>query len=223
MRTATSARFSLRIHISAPHRFAGRCDALFPSQRRPENTRTECPHRIFWLTGCRVFRTESPPRCYLAPTRDARTLRKLKRGLVSPITAFDTVRMRLPKRFKNRSGSGMPLSMSSESVFSSIQRRLLSDALIRTCAFSALLCRFTFCQVRLETSDGRLRQFCRLSASVYIDTIVWDRKRASFALTKATLVVVDKSALRSLTGLKVATYPRLPHSEPANERFGVAA
>src|ERR1700739_2135664 len=69
---------------SAPHRFAGRCDPPSRSQRRPENTRTECPHRISWLTGCRVFRTEPPPPRYLASTRDARTLRKLKRELVSP-------------------------------------------------------------------------------------------------------------------------------------------
>lgn len=59
------------------HRSVGRCDGSSRPEHYPKNTRTEYPHRMSGLAGCRVFRAESPLHCAV-PTRDTRILRKLQ-------------------------------------------------------------------------------------------------------------------------------------------------
>src|SRR6478736_8767091 len=78
----SSQTFTANERLNVLHRFVGRCGCPSRPERYPDDTRTEYPRRMTWLSDSRVFQPESPPLRYLVPTGDEHLLRKLQRGLV---------------------------------------------------------------------------------------------------------------------------------------------
>ena len=117
------AVFSGNKRLNALHRFAGRCGCPSRPEWYRDDTRTEYPRHMTWISRSRDVRVESPLRPYLALTGDPHTLQKLQLGL--PFAASAAIAMRSPKRFKNRTGSGRSFTMKVERASAASNRMYL--------------------------------------------------------------------------------------------------
>ena len=103
--------------LNALHRFVGRCGCPARPERYPVNIRTEYPRRMSWLSRFQSFSTRIAASALPCAHRRCDTFSANRNAGSSPLCSLCGCHDEIAeRRFRNRTGSGMPLTMNVESV-----------------------------------------------------------------------------------------------------------